>query len=100
MRNLKIADVEVIAEDCNIGGLVHESAAIQTSHKISDIRVDHEDGSTDGVNYDHETIRGRGEAGRNVDEADADAVCEFTALVKNLRKNNNPSVKIFADRVM
>lgn len=87
--NLEIADVKIIAEDGDVGRLVHESGTVETSDQTSGFRVDHEDGSADGVDHHHEAVGGRGQASRDVDEPDADAVNELATVAEKLQEKKS-----------
>ena len=52
--------------------------------QVSGVRVDDEDGTADGVDDDDPAVGGRGQAGCDVDEPDADAANEVAAVVENL----------------
>lgn len=52
--------------------------------QVSGVRVDDEDGTADGVDDDDPAVGGRGQAGGDVDEPDADAANEVAAVVENL----------------
>ena len=52
--------------------------------QVSGVRVDDENGTADGVDDDDPAVGGRGQAGGDVDEPDADAANEVAAVVENL----------------
>ena len=86
LTDLEVADVEVVSEDGDVRGLVHEAGAVEVLDQVSGIRVDDEDGSADGVDDDDAAVGGRCEAGGDVDEPDADAANEVTAVIEHLEE--------------